>query len=362
MRISEQSSEPISNGLTSSPEDSPVKTSAKPENGPELKALGRAFGLSLRASLGSFDLDTCSLKTSQACLFTMQCDEFSESFPDSGMMLSGSVYELQTSELRISESASSSWPTPDTGESKTGHGARGGICKNGHQSGMDLKATSAQWSTPSAHDGRRPGSHATSTQGANLKRDAEVWQTPHGMSNVDFRGKVGGCGAGEFAKQANQWPTPNAHDATGARGPGFELTGNHYSPHDLVAATDQWQTPATDSFRSRGGERVDEMGLDQQARIFPSSLPDPQTADGPKSSESVQIWCRLWPTATEQDAAGARNETATRPQSSSHHSGTTLTDAVLKSEVKDGKISTSLRLNPRFVEWLMGFPTGWSEL
>ena len=35
-----------------------------------------------------------------------------------------------------------------------------------------------------------------------------------------------------------------------------------------------WQTPATDSFRSRGGDRKDEMGLDQQAR---SHWPTPTT-------------------------------------------------------------------------------------
>lgn len=29
------------------------------------------------------------------------------------------------------------------------------------------------WSTPSAHDGRRPGSDDGSTQGRNLKREAE---------------------------------------------------------------------------------------------------------------------------------------------------------------------------------------------
>lgn len=29
-----------------------------------------------------------------------------------------------------------------------------------------------------------------------------------------------------------------------------------------------WQTPGTDSFRSRGGDRIDEMGLDQQARTW----------------------------------------------------------------------------------------------
>jgi hypothetical protein len=32
---------------------------------------------------------------------------------------------------------------------------------------------SEAWSTPSAHDGRRPGSDAASTQGRNLKREAE---------------------------------------------------------------------------------------------------------------------------------------------------------------------------------------------
>jgi DNA (cytosine-5)-methyltransferase 1 len=102
------------------------------------------------------------------------------------------------------------------------------------------------------------------------------------------------------------------------------------------------------SFRSRGGDRKDEPGLDQQARFFPtpaardyrtpnkrtyqersetkkgeqlqnfvehrflSSLPVPAIQDGPPFSESVPISRR--------------------------------------------------RLNPRFVEWLMGFPIGWTEL
>ena len=37
-----------------------------------------------------------------------------------------------------------------------------------------------------------------------------------------------------------------------------------------------WQTPATDSFRSRGGDRVNEMGLDQQSRFWPT----PKTVTG----------------------------------------------------------------------------------
>jgi len=44
-------------------------------------------------------------------------------------------------------------------------------------------------------------------------------------------------------------------------------TPKHTGGIDLEGAAELWQTPAVDSFRSRGGDRKDEMGLDQQARI-----------------------------------------------------------------------------------------------
>jgi hypothetical protein len=96
------------NPSISSAEGSPVRTSVKPESERVLKALVADFGLSMPVSLGNLDPDTCSLKTSQACLFTTQCEEYSESFPDSGMMLSGEVFELQSSVLPTCENASSS--------------------------------------------------------------------------------------------------------------------------------------------------------------------------------------------------------------------------------------------------------------
>lgn len=34
------------------------------------------------------------------------------------------------------------------------------------------------WATPTAHDGRLPGADTSSTQGANLSRDASLWATP----------------------------------------------------------------------------------------------------------------------------------------------------------------------------------------
>ena len=56
------------------------------------------------------------------------------------------------------------------------------------------------WSSPNAHDGRRPGPELGSTQGANLKRDAELWTTPqahdgHGGSadRIRRQGTLNGC-------------------------------------------------------------------------------------------------------------------------------------------------------------------------
>lgn len=41
-----------------------------------------------------------------------------------------------------------------------------------------LEGLAKQWSTPSAHDGRRPGADIHSTQGRNLNREAAQWPTP----------------------------------------------------------------------------------------------------------------------------------------------------------------------------------------
>src|SRR5882672_260027 len=270
----------------SSAEDSPVKIFHRPVNEPVSRELARAFGLNSPASLGLFDPDTWLLKTSQACLIDGQCQELSENWPDSGMWDAGAAFELQSSGQAILENESSLWPTavakddgktPEahlamkqrmgerdgTGANRTAitslavkvqkwptpHGEDGESCGNHPNSqGDSLTGATKLWTTPQAHDSTpgnpdRVNRFGTEHGGRNLTTDdVTLWQTPHGMSNTDFRGKVGGCGGGEFAKQANQW-----------------------------------QTPATDSFRSRGGDRKDEMGLDQQARSHQA----PATQGGP---------------------------------------------------------------------------------
>ena len=71
------------------------------------------------------------------------------------------------------------------------------------------------WATPSAHDGRRPGSDATSTQGANLKRDAEAWATPQSRdwkdsSSVDFPETLTGPPLGRQAPRSGIGGPPSS--------------------------------------------------------------------------------------------------------------------------------------------------------
>lgn len=82
----------------------------------------------------------------------------------------------------------------------------------------------------------------------------------------------------------------------------------------------------------------------------------------------LQAAAQMWPTATAADARGSGSAGYT-----SGNQGTTLTDAIrgLSPGRRDAPIvphglessstnQTCLRLSPTFVEWLMGFPRGWS--
>jgi DNA (cytosine-5)-methyltransferase 1 len=90
-----------------------------------------------------------------------------------------------------------------------------------------------------------------------------------------------------------------------------------------------WPTPQVDSFRSRGGERKDEAGLDQMAR--------------------------LWGTPTARDHKDGATSLANTPVNG------LLGRQVLAMPTAGGDTSGTPRsLNPRFVEALMGWPSGWT--
>jgi len=203
-----------------------------------------------------------------------------------------------------------------------------------------------------------------------------------------------------WAEAAAAWPSPSAHDGNG--------TGEHgQGGLDLRTKVEEWQTPASDSFRSRGGERKDEQGLDQQARIWqtpngqnftsrkqagdterqplldqqatqwasPKSRdwkgglgaverqspdldkqaehyfrPDPETPKhGSASSESAPTSHQQWITPRTENVKGSTQ----RLKQGSNES--------VESQAKE-MMGPRKRLNPTFVSWLMGWPEGWLDL
>jgi hypothetical protein len=132
-----------------------------------------------------------------------------------------------------------------------------------------------------------------------------------------------------LASQAYHWPTPMAHDTHLGDPERVGRFGTAHGGRNLTDEASAWQTPGTDSFRSRGGDRKDEMGLDQQARRWPT--PDASTANDREQpdtwrarQERLKVRCNngngagvpltiaaqemaqaQWPTPTVQNEKGA---------------------------------------------------------
>jgi len=91
--------------------------------------------------------------------------------------------------------------------------------------------------------------------------------------------------------QSQEWPTPNNHDGTGARGPGFEKTDRHYAPHDLVSKVEEWPTPnVPNGGRTSNTTNYRPDGSKQQAQL--------EAVAGVWPTRDV---VSAWPTPTAQD-------------------------------------------------------------
>lgn len=131
--------------LMSSQAASPAKTSQQQDKKQELKASAVDYGQSAPVFLGSFDPDTPSLKTSQTCLMEngeLGLSEFSGTFPRSGMMRSGTVYQLPHLAHITEETGFGLWPTPTA------------TANQGAPSMQKRYRRPHFWPTPCAHESR----------------------------------------------------------------------------------------------------------------------------------------------------------------------------------------------------------------
>lgn len=96
---------------TASWADSPAKTSARWAERLALAAQRAAYGGSLHGSLAKFDHASSSWRTPQSSLDGAS-ETFSGTWPDSGMMRSGTAFQLPTLAVVIDETGLGLFPTP----------------------------------------------------------------------------------------------------------------------------------------------------------------------------------------------------------------------------------------------------------
>jgi len=165
----------------------------------------------------------------------------------------------------------------------------------------------SNWSTPKATDGAKGGPGQSYGSGGTppLPAQAAQWQTPVADDQVDrLRGKINSRGEPKLSAQAIQWPTPAAQNWKGSS--------------------------AASVTRADGKSRMDILHYRAEQGF---TRPVPEIAqDGQKSSPHAPISRPLWAYLI-----------------ASH--GRVVSRRILKARARR-------RLNPLFVGWLMGWPTG----
>lgn len=282
---------------------------------------GLDSGTNSRESFANWSPDSSSWKTSQRCLLA-GWTPYSEPWPRSGTTRNGQAFELPTWAQRIAGIGSSS------------------------SLGKRMVDT---WATPSASDGLAE----TLSPG--------MGQRERGPQNLmECVAKV----------TWPNWPTAQAHDGMGMPGAGTRARGGRRS--DLNVAVANWPTAAATDYKgsSQPGQRRGQLS---EAANWPT--PDAAVSNDSENLESwmarrererakgqngngmgtpLAVAARLWPTTT---AGDARSSGSRSSETSDAHDGTSLTDATVRAVPTKG-----LKLNPAWVEQLMGFPPGWTSL
>jgi hypothetical protein len=193
------------------------------------------------------------------------------------------------------------------------------------------------------------------------------WQTP--TSNGKTKPSDGtGQSLIDQARTFPNWPTPRAEDS--------ECCGNHPNAMDsLTGAVKMWGTPRV---TTNGGIPCPEhtgkgSRLEDQVALWPMPMAGTKTRT---AQGGIQLHQAVdnWPTPR---ASANENRTTRRAPSHGQDHGKCLAAEAAEFHPRDfishylpqGQVmdngfvvsSTRRRLNPRFVEWLMGWPLGYTH-
>ncbi len=175
------------------------------------------------------------------------------------------------------------------------------------------------------------------------------------------------------------WPTPQASQISNDLE--MRSTDGRANPNKLGWAVGIWRTPDTGSGGTSGrlarGEKARPSGaaitmrLDDQVKAWPTptvTSNDNRKGASPTSGDGLQTAAKAWPTPSANDHKGENRNPAKSGQKimpASEHNLPTRAGVHQRQVMKKAGASTSkniLRLNPRFVEALLGYSPGVTEL
>ena len=176
-------------------------------------------------------------------------------------------------------------------------------------------------------------------------------------------------------------PTPTAGGAKSSGSRKVSLTdyvqtGDSHTPRTLTNPPTTARDAANDGGPSQF--RRNSLPLNAVAKLWPTPKSSPSGPDFARAGReesggddlATAVARSLWPTPQAADGHGGRNEMAAfqRAQEAGEEQPKTLTrpsgaKAVLTLRTAvNGQERSSGQLNPMWVEWLMGFPLGWTDL
>ncbi len=285
--------------LTQSVAASPVRTLALLESALALKVKGLVCGESTGESSLRYDPAGQSWRTSQACLVS-GWEPFSETFPRSGMMLSGTVSQLPpsaplTGGTGFGSSPTHSIPTPTT------------------QDHIERRSTSSEKLNPATN------------KSVSLDRFVKYWPTPR-ANDAEKRGEIANDQRNGLPAAVKYWPTARSSDWKGAV-TATECTarrvesGQANLPEAVVESLRMWPTPTTQDWKDGSAQACQNVPANGLLGRVVHQFATPQARD--YRTGQIERW---------ENSERSRN----------------LNDQI------GGSLSAD------WVEALMGFPIGWT--
>lgn len=294
--------------LTSSPPDSPAPTSVRPDAerasrvrhpvsggmSPASPRRPEPRGSSSKTSQPFALLEDGIWVTTQRHLFEHSAP-YSQIWPRSGSMRSGSVYERPTWVPPTSETGGSVWPTA-TSTDEASSSSEACSTESGRHTGTTLTHAVRQWPTAGANDFK--GSNQEGQRRRQLDEAAEqLWPTPRtitgGPESAERKQELGRTesGGGDLQAAVALWPTPAA-----------TVINDGESPETF---DERRRGMLAKGYNGNGGGLVLTVEAVRFHRAQETATPGPESSPTPRGSRR--------------------------------------------------------RLNPAFVEWLMGYPDSWTH-